>query len=144
MSSFYLVGGTALAVDLVKPLFKPKMTDREEIVYTRIGMCFIGLIGCVLAFQFKAVLDAVIFLGGLYLASALVPVLAALFWKGRRTMLSGFLSLLASMCTTFIWQFILKNPGGISPVIVALPMAAIFFLIGNQIGPDVRYAKDKS
>lgn len=136
MSSFYLVGATTLTCDLVKPLFKPNMTDSEQILYTRIFMVFIGVAGCTLAFQFKEVLDAVVFLGGLYLASAFVPVLGGLFWKWRLTIMGGFLSMLGGMSMTFLWQF-MKNPYDVKPMLVALPVSFLLFLIGNQIGPNI-------
>ncbi|MDL2272847.1 sodium:solute symporter family protein [Desulfovibrio sp. OttesenSCG-928-I05] len=138
MSSFYLVGATTMAVDLVKPLFKPDMSDRDQINYTRIFMVFIGACGVGMAFQFKTVLDAVVFLGGLYIASAFVPVLGGLFWRGRRTVAGGFLAMLMGMTTTIVWQFMLGNPFGLKPILVALPVSFIFFIIGNTIGQDIR------
>ena len=138
MSSFYLVGATTLAVDLVKPLFKPGMNDREQITYTRWFMVFIGFCGVAMAFQFKTVLDAVVFLGSLYICSAFVPVLGGLFWRGRRTVAGGFMSMLMGMGTTIVWQFVLKNPGGIKPILIALPLSFIFFIIGNAMGQDIR------
>jgi SSS family solute:Na+ symporter len=137
MSSFFLVGANTLACDLFKPIFKPNMTDKEQITYTRMFMVVIGAIGCLAAFQFKMVLDAVIFLGGLYLASALVPVLGGMFWTGRRTVASGFLSMLGGMATTFIWQMILKNPFGIRPLLVALPVSLLLFIAGSFIGKRI-------
>ena len=38
MSSFFLVGATTLTCDLIKPMFRPCMTDREQIRLTRIFM----------------------------------------------------------------------------------------------------------
>lgn len=138
MSSFYLIGATTMTVDLIKPLFKPNMTDHEQITYTRAFMVIIGAMGVLMAFQFDAVLDAVVFLGGLYLASAFIPVLGGLFWRGRRTVMGGFLSMLTGMGMTIVWQFILKNPHGIKPMLVALPLSLLLFIIGNTIGPDLR------
>ncbi|MFZ5945830.1 MAG: sodium:solute symporter family protein [Bacillota bacterium] len=133
MDSFFLVGATTLANDIYKPLFKKDATDADLIKMTRIFVILIGGIGCAAAFQFKMVLDAAIFLGGLYLASALVPVIGGLFWTGRRTVAGGFMSMLAGMVTTFIWQ-LLKNPYGLKPMLIALPISFVFFLIGNQFG----------
>lgn len=141
MSSFFLVGATTLTCDLIKPLFRPCMTDREQIRLTRFFMVCIGFCGCLLAFQFSAVLDAVIFLGGLYLASAFVPVLGGLFWRWRFTVAGGFLSMLGGMGTTLVWQF-LGNPFGLKPMLVALPVSFILFLLGNMIGkPSDRNAE---
>ena len=136
MSSFFLVGATTLTCDLIKPMFRPCMTDREQIRLTRFFMVCIGLSGCLLAFQFTAVLDAVIFLGGLYLASAFVPVLGGLFWRWRFTVTGGFLSMLGGMGTTLVWQA-LGNPFGIKPVLVALPVSFLLFLLGNMVGRPI-------
>lgn len=141
MSSFFLVGATTLTCDLYKPLFKPDMNSNEQIRFTRLFMILIGCAGCLLAFRFSAVLDAVIFLGGLYLASAFVPVIGGLFWKARLTVAGGFLSMLGGMGTTFIWQF-LHNPFGIKPMLVALPVSFILFLIGNQFGDNIVRSTD--
>ena len=136
MSSFYLVGATTLTCDIVKPLFRKNLSDADQIRLTRIFMVCIGVAGCAVAFQFKEVLDAVVFLGGLYLASAFVPVLGGLFWKGRLTVAGGFLSMLGGFCMTFIWQF-MGAPYGIKPMLVALPVSFVMFLIGNQIGKNI-------
>ena len=136
MSSFFLVGATTLTCDLVRPLLRPCMSDREQIRLTRFFMVCIGLCGCLLAFQFSAVLDAVIFLGGLYLASAFVPVLGGLFWKWRFTVAGGFLSMLGGMGTTLVWQ-LLGNPFGLKPMLVALPVSFVLFLVGNMIGRPI-------
>lgn len=136
MSGFFLVGATTMACDIFKPLFKANMTDKEQIKYTRWSIILISVAGCAMAFQFKMVLDAVVFLGGLYVASALVPVLGGLFWRKRLTVAGGFLSMFGGMATTFIWQF-MKNPYGLKPMLVALPVSLIFFLIGNQFGRPI-------
>ena len=140
MSSFYLVGATTLTCDIVKPLFRKNMSDQEQIRLTRIFMVFIGIAGCAVAFQFKEVLDAVVFLGGLYLASAFMPVLGGLFWKGRLTVLGGFLSMLGGFSMTLIWQF-LGNPYGLKPMLVALPVSFVLFLVGNQFGRNISRAE---
>ena len=133
LSSFLLVGANTLAWDIYKPYCNPQATEAQLIRTSRIALVVLAAVGCAGAFQFTMVLDAIIFTSGLYVASALVPVTGGLFWPGRLTVMGGLLSMTSGMVVSIVWQA-LGAPYGIKPVLVALPVSCLAFLIGNACG----------
>jgi len=136
MSSFYLIGAATLTCDLIQPCLKHKMSNATQILVIRICLVGLGIVGCFFAFQFDDVLEAILFLSGLYLASAFVPVIGGLFWKGKLTVAGGFFSMLGGLVTVLIWQF-LGNPYELQAMLVALPISLILFMIGNCFGKNI-------
>jgi SSS family solute:Na+ symporter len=140
LDSYYLIGGTTMARDLYMKLFNPRATDRQIVNWTRIGVVLMGLIGILLAGQFTMVADAWVFVGGLYIAASVVPVVGGLFWPYKRTAMGGLLSMIVGGGTVAVWQ-ILGSPLGVDGLLVAFPLSFIFFLIGNQFGPSLTITK---
>lgn len=141
LDSYYLIGGTTLANDIYGRIIgKEKLTDKQSINLSRLGSCILGLIGVLLAFKFTMVYDAIAFLMSLWMSAAFVPIVGGLMYKGKKTQAGGLMSMLSGV---LVFAFFKLNPivvsetfGMLEPIIIALPVSFIFWLIGNRIGKD--------
>lgn len=142
LDSYYLIGGTTLANDIYGRIVgKEKLSDKKVITLSRIGSCILGFVGLMLAFKFTLVYDAIAFLMSLWMSAAFVPVLGAIMYKGKKTPMGGLLSMLSGVIVFAFLQFnpitISESLGTFEPILVALPVSLIFFIIGNRIGKDI-------
>ena len=159
MDSYSLVAGANLAYDIHRPLRNPDATDRELVRNTKIGIVISWVAGFALAFLFNRLMALWVFTATLLTSMVLVPIMLALFWKGKRTSLAGTLSCLAGLGATivyylaiawlgveneaygtYIWSF---SIGGMSfdlwqeyALYFTLPMSLLGFLVGNLLGND--------
>ncbi|ATW28731.1 hypothetical protein DCMF_18640 [Candidatus Formimonas warabiya] len=141
LDSYYLIGGTTMARDIYTKIFNPKASDKQIVNWTRVGVLLMGIIGVLLAGQFTMVADAWVFIGGLWIAASVVPVVGGLFWPYRRTAMGGLLSMLIGGGTVALWK-ILGNPYGIDGLLIAFPLSFACFLIGNQFGQNLTIKKE--
>ena len=159
MDSYSLVAGANLAYDIHRPLRNPDATDRELVRNTKIGIVISWVAGFALAFLFNRLMALWVFTATLLTSMVLVPIMLALFWKGKRTSLAGTLSCLTGLVATivyylaiawlgveneaygtYIWSF---SIGGMSfdlwqeyALYFTLPMSLLGFLVGNLLGND--------
>ena len=159
MDSYSLVAGANLAYDIHRPLRNPDATDRELVRNTKIGIVISWVAGFAMAFLFDRLMALWVFTATLLTSMVLVPIMLALFWKGKRTSLAGTLSCLTGLAATivyylaiawlgveneaygtYIWSF---SIGGMSfdlwqeyALYFTLPMSLLGFLVGNLLGND--------
>ncbi len=159
MDSYSLVAGANLAYDIHRPLRNPDATDSELVRNTKIGIVISWVSGFALAFAFNRLMALWVFTATLLTSMVLVPIMLALFWKGKRTSLAGTLSCLTGLVATivyylaiawlgveneaygtYIWSF---SIGGMSfdlwqeyALYFTLPMSLLGFLVGNLLGND--------
>ena len=142
LDSYYLIGGTTLAKDIYgRIFFRKDVDDKKLITLSRIGALLLGGMGLTLAFRFKMVFDAVVFLSSLWMSTAFVPVLMAIMYKGKKTVWSGRCSLVLG-CLTFIVirQHPIPLPGGLGtlePLLAAIPVSFLAWFVGNRFGTDI-------
>lgn len=93
--SFLLVSVQTVVSDLGKT-FHPQMSEKREILLSRIASVVLALGALVIALYIKSAYDVLMFAWAFYAASAGLPALAALYWKKATTagvmagMLGGF------------------------------------------------------
>ena len=161
MDSYSLVAGANLAYDIYRPLRNPDATDRELLRHTKIGIVMAWISGFALAFVFDRLMALWVFTATLLTSMVLVPIMMAIFWKGRRTRLAGTLSCLTGLVATilfylgiawlgvenetygtYIWSFSID---GVQYAVwqeyalyFTLPTSLLGFLVGNLFGNDSR------
>ncbi|WP_042273461.1 sodium:solute symporter family protein [[Clostridium] dakarense] len=140
LDSYYLIGGTTLANDIYGRLLNKKLSDKTVVNLSRIGCCILGLIGLLLAFKFTMVYDAIAFLMSLWMSAAFVPIVGGLMYKGKKTQAGGLMSMISGV---LVFAYFKLNPitisetfGILEPIIIALPVSFILWVIGNKIGKD--------
>ena len=141
IDSYYLIGGEILANDIISPLRKKPLTDRQSIWTTRVACVAFGIIGLAVAFRFALVYDAMIFVTSLSMSVLFVPVIVAIMYEGKKTNAAGLASMFVGGAA---WIWFTYNPlsiavlgGEIDASLVALPLSLVAFLIGNCFGKEL-------
>jgi len=161
IDSYCLVAGGNVVYDIYRPLLNPKATDDQLSRLTKWGILLSWALGFVLAFYFERLLALWVFMSTLLTSTVFVPIMAGLFWKGRKTKLAGLLGCSAGFLSailyylllhrfgspdeefgTFIWTFTL---GGRQvslwqeyAIFFSLPLSLAGFVLGNLFGTAVR------
>jgi SSS family solute:Na+ symporter len=168
VDSYSLVAGSNIVFDLYRPLRNPGATDKQLVRLTKYGIVFSWVLGYGMAFMFDRLMSLWVFMATLLTSTVLVPIFVALYWKGRKTQLSGLLSCVVGLASvaayylgvqqlgiydevygTYIWTFTF---GGEAfslwqeyALFFSLPMSFIGFLVGNFFGePYVRAEQTES
>ena len=157
IDSYSLVAGANMSYDIYRPLYKPDATDRELVRITKWGIVISWIMGYFLAFMFDRLIALWVFNASLMTSTVFVPIMASLFWKGRKTPAAGICSFLFGMVSvavyyfgvaqlgvyddtwgTYIWTF---TWGGEEyslwqeySLFFSLPLSFLGFLIGNLFG----------
>ncbi len=157
IDSYSLVAGGNLTYDLYRPLVKPEMSDRQLIRMTKWGIVVSWVLGYLLAFSFERLMALWVFVSTVLVSTVLVPIMMAIFWKGRKMPLAGLLSsafglvgmtffyiLIGSVGTpnetfgTYIWSI---EIAGVSidlwqeyAAFFSLPLSLLGFVLGNVFG----------
>lgn len=157
IDSYCLVAGGNVVYDIYRPLVNPGATDDQLIRLTKWGIVLSWALGFVLAFYFGRLLALWVFMSTILTSTVFVPIMAGLFWKGRKMKLAGLLSCAGGMISavayyallhlagayseeygTFIWYFTVGG-SGVSlwqeyALFFSLPMSLAGFVLGNLIG----------
>ena len=92
--SYMLVAATNFVHDIYHPLFRPNASDKELIKITRIAVVCIGLIGLAVAFWVPSIMGVWTLASTAYVCGCFVPMLYALFCKGRKSPIAAVASIL--------------------------------------------------
>ena len=157
IDSYLLIAGGNLSYDLYRPLVRPDLSDRSLLRLTRWAIA-VAAVACVaMALFFRSIVSAWIFMSTLLTATVLVPLVAALYLRRPPKPAAGLASAGAGLATavlffgavalfgtfdpeweTVIWTFDL---GGREvalwqeyALLVALPVSALAFLLGQRLG----------
>jgi SSS family solute:Na+ symporter len=157
IDSYSLVAGANLSYDLYRPLAKSRVSDRELVRITKLGIVLSWTLGYALAFAFDKLMALWVFQATALTSTVLVPIFACLFWKGKKTptaclssYASGLLSVIAfyfiikhfgepnAIYGTYIWSFSLWGADfqiwQEYSLFFTLPISMLGFLIGNCFG----------
>lgn len=141
IDSYFLIGGEIVSNDIIAPLRKKPLTDKQSILITRICCLVFGVIGLIAAFQFDMVYDAFLFVTSLSMAVLFVPVLACIMYSGKKTNAAGIASMVVGAIS---WVYFTSAPvsvaflgGNVDSILVALPLSFIAFIIGNNFGREL-------
>jgi len=111
IDSYTLVAGANLSYDIYRPLRNPGASDRELIRHTRVGIVIAWIGGFALAFLFDRVMALWVFMATGLSSMVLVPILMALFWKGRKVPLAGILSSVSGLASMIIYYVVVAQLG---------------------------------
>lgn len=137
LDSYYLAAGATLANDIYARITKKELTQMQLVKFTRIGVILAAVMGLSVAFKFENVYDACIFVGSIWMGSAFVPIVGGLLGNGRRTALGGMLSMIVGGCTFGYLKMFPIKAIEIEPLVIAIPLSFIAWLIGNRIGKNL-------
>jgi SSS family solute:Na+ symporter len=161
IDSYCLVAGGNVVYDIYRPVFDPKADDARLSRLTKWGIVLSWALGFVLAFYFSRLLALWVFMSTILTATVFVPIMAGLFYKGRKTKLAGLLASAGGMLAaivyyllihqlgepneeygTFIWSFTLwGRPVSLwqeYAIFFSLPLSLAGFVAGNLLGRAVQ------
>jgi SSS family solute:Na+ symporter/sodium/proline symporter len=110
-NSFLLTPASALMRDVYQKSINPRATDRQILMYTRILVVGLGLLGFVALQFFSTILAMALWAYTMY-GAAITPALLAIFLWPRVTRAGGVASIAAGMVTTLGWEFYARQAGG--------------------------------
>ena len=111
IDGYTLVAGSNISYDIYRPLVKPDATDKELVKATKISIVIAWTIGYLVAFQFERIMALLIFVTTVILSTVFVPLLMALFYKGKKTSLAGLLSCSFGLVSVFVYYIGLAKIG---------------------------------
>ena len=143
-NSFLLTPASALISDIYKKSINPAATDRQVLLYTRLMVVALGLIGFVALGFFQTILEMALWAYTMY-GAAITPALLAVFLWPRVTRAGGVASILAGMLTTLGWEIYARQAGGypyeLATVYPALALSLIA-LVGVSLATPKPSAKE--
>lgn len=139
--SFLNGASVAFTHDVVKPLRSKEMSEKQELLLIRIFNIFVGIMAVIVAIKIKSILDILIYSYNFWSPVMLVPLVAAIL--GLKVNIKHFIAgSLAGILGLLIWNFVLKNPGGIDGLVVGVICNFfVFFIVCFIDGKKDKYEK---
>jgi SSS family solute:Na+ symporter len=110
-NSFLLTPASALMRDVYQKSINPRATDRQVLLFTRLLVVALGLLGFVALQFFSTILAMALWAYTMY-GAAITPALLAIFLWPRVTRAGGVASIAAGMVMTLGWEIYARQVGG--------------------------------
>ena len=120
---------TSVARDLVQPLSRGEMSDRQLLRVTRMTAVLAGVVGVALAVWLQSILSALLIFYSLLVVSLLVPLIAGLYFR-RTTAAAATASIVTAVPATLAVHLLTNGEGWgqLTPVAVGLLVSAAVLL----------------
>ncbi len=130
--SFLNGAATSCINDVVKPLRKNPLGERQELLLAKLTNCFVGILAVIFAIKIESVLDILFYAYNFWAPIILVPLAAVLL--GFRVTKAGFLAgTVAGAAGVLIWNGLLKSPLGIEGLVIGVFCNLIAFVVTNKL-----------
>jgi SSS family solute:Na+ symporter len=146
-NSFLLTPATNLMRDVYQRFVNPNFADRHVLLYTRLLVVLLGVVGLIALNFFKTILEMALWAYTMY-GTGITPALLAAFVWPRATRLGGVSSIAAGMVTTLGWEIAAKMrtpPGaataylfGFQTIYVALLASIATLVVVSLLTPPPR------
>lgn len=124
--TYLLVSTQSIVADVIKPNVK-NMTDKKELLLSRIASVVFGIFAFVVAMFFTSAYDALMFGWTFYAATLGIPCLVAITWKKATT--AGVLSGMATgFVSSIVWNYV-GNPLGLGSTIAGVVLNAVVCVV---------------
>lgn len=135
--TYLLISVQTVVRDILKPLF-PRITDNEEIFYSRIFTIVLGFFALIIALYIRHAYEALMFAWTFYAASLGIPAFAALYWK-KATTLGVLSAIIVGFVSSIIWKM-MGSPWGLGAAIPGSLLCGVTLVLVSQI----TYKEDKA
>ena len=133
--SFLNGAATSCINDLVKPLRKNPLSERQELLLAKLTNCFVGVFAVIFAIKIRSVLDILIYAYNFWAPVIVVPLAAVLL--GVRVTKAGFLAgIVAGIAGVLIWNNLLRSPAGVSGLVIGVFCNLIAFAVANKLSAN--------
>ncbi len=147
-NSFLLTPSTNLMRDVYQRFINPAVTDRQILIYTRLLVVALGIVGFTVGNFFPTILAMALWAYTMYGAGITPALLAAFIWP-RATAAGGIASIAVGMVTTLAWEIIALARGtgghavylfGIETVYPALAFSIAALIVVSLATPHSKRA----
>ncbi|MHC4559169.1 MAG: sodium:solute symporter family protein [Planctomycetota bacterium] len=133
--SFLNSAATCFINDLVKPLRKNPLPERQELLLAKLTNCLVGILAVVFAVKISSILDILIYAYNFWAPVIVVPLAAVLL--GFRVTRAGFLAgTVAGAVAALTWNNLLKAPVGMEGLAIGVLCNLIAFTATNKLLQD--------
>jgi solute:Na+ symporter, SSS family len=129
--SFLNASSVALVQDVIKPLRRQPLSERNALIIARMTNLITGSVALLFAFMIPNVLDILIAAYDYWAPTVLVPLIAVLLGK-KVSGASFYAAVIAGTATTVLWNKVLSSPYGIQGFIVGTLLSFIVFTAVNR------------
>jgi len=130
--SFLNGAATGCINDIVKPLRKNPLSERQELLLAKLTNCFVGVLAVIFAIKIRSILDILIYAYNFWAPVILVPLAAVLL--GVRVTKAGFLTgTIAGAAGVLIWNGLLMSPMGVNGLVIGVLCNLIAFTLTNKL-----------
>ena len=130
-NSFLLTPATNLIRDVYQRFINPQVADAQIVMYTRVLVILLGVVGFVIGNFFPSILAMALWAYTMYGAGITPALLAALIWP-RATPQAGVASIAVGMITTIAWEVVGLSGGyplGLATVYPALTFSILTLVV---------------
>ncbi len=126
--SFLNVGAITIVRDIIKPIKKNTLDDKQELYLMKITTLLVGIFGIITALWFQSIIELVVLAWGLWVATISVPILLGIF--GHTAPKKIYLTALSAGVLLFVsWEIFLGADYGMgSGVPATLANLSVFLL----------------
>jgi len=126
--SFLNASSVALVQDVMRPLRRTPLDERQALSIARLGNLLTGVLALLFALLIPNVLDILVAAYDYWAPSILVPLIAVLM--GWRTSPAAFYAAVpAGVGATVFWQYVLQSPGQIQGFVVGTLLNFVVFTL---------------
>jgi SSS family solute:Na+ symporter len=136
-NSFLLTPATNLMRDVYQRFVHPGATDRQVLLYTRLWVVVLGVVGFVALGFFQTILEMALWAYTMY-GTGITPALLAAFVWPRATRAGGVASIAVGMATTLGWELagrlraadgVARYPLGLETIYPALSLSILTLVV---------------
>jgi SSS family solute:Na+ symporter len=139
--SFLNGAATGCINDIVKPLRKKPLSERQELLLAKLTNCFVGVLAVIFAIKIRSILDILIYAYNFWAPVILVPLAAVLL--GVRVTKAGFLTgTIAGAAGVLIWNGLLMSPRGVNGLVIGVLCNLIAFTLTNKLSTKAAKSKE--
>ena len=124
--SYLLVSVQTVVDDLGKTAF-PKMTQKQELLVSRIASAVLALGALLIALYIKSAYDVLMFAWAFYAAAAGLPALAALYWK-KATSAGVMAGMIGGFAVTVGWK-LMGQPFGLGATVPGAAACGLLLVV---------------
>ncbi|MGC2871829.1 sodium:solute symporter [Ihubacter sp. mB4P-1] len=126
--SYLLVGATNFTMDIYKPFINPNATDKQILKVTKTMVIVLGLGGLALALLVPSIMGVWTIVSSVYVGGCFVPMIYALFFKGRKSNLAAMVTMIVGSIASIIMKVANLNILGLPPVLVCVIASIVIFI----------------
>lgn len=130
----YLNAASVVFVRDLVSFFKPNLTDKQYLIYSKTATFAIGGLGILFALQLTGILDGIMINYTLWGPTIVLPLILAVLFKDKIKPIAGLSGILSGLIGVFIWEWILDKPYDIPSLAAGLILNLLAFGIFSVFG----------